>query len=106
MVLVLVTGGRSQLAQAIANRLVVAGHTVRLTDRPGGSRAGSYPRTITWVECSLDADEHTARLVEGVAQIIHLEPVRRPKQTASLSARSACLCYTRLARGAGAAGLR
>ena len=99
MVLVLVTGGRSQLAQAIANRLVVAGHTVRLTDRPGGSRAGSYPRTITWVECSLDADEHTARLVEGVAQIIHLEPVRRPKQTASLSARSACLCVTHVLPG-------
>jgi NAD(P)-dependent dehydrogenase (short-subunit alcohol dehydrogenase family) len=38
---VLVTGGSSALAQAIALQLHAAGHVVRLTDRPGAVRLQS-----------------------------------------------------------------
>jgi nucleoside-diphosphate-sugar epimerase len=77
MVVVLVTGGRSQLAQAVATQLAAHGHAVRLTDRPAGGPApavASETPEITWVECSLDANEDTDKLVKGVTQIIHVEP--------------------------------
>eukprot|EP01052_Picozoa_sp_SAG31_P044573 SAG31_NODE_7825_length_1588_cov_2.447280_3_plen_198_part_00 len=63
--LVLVTGGTSSIARAIADALQRDGHAVRLTDRVPGT--GS-------VLCRLDADDATAALLEGVGQVVHVEP--------------------------------
>ena len=65
--LVLVTGGASALAQAVAARVRAAGHTVRLTDRPGRGGGGV-------VECALEAGGETDALLEGVVQVVHVEP--------------------------------
>lgn len=76
MSLILVTGGTSVLAQAIAARLVADGHAVRLTDRPGSKApAVASESGVEWVECALDANQDTDDAVRGVSQIVHVEPV-------------------------------
>ena len=75
--LVLVTGGSSALAQAVAAELVALGHSVRLTDRPGSTPPQGLrdpSQGVSWVECALDRDEATVELVAGVEQIVHVEP--------------------------------
>lgn len=70
---VLVTGGGSALAQAVASRLLAAGHTVRLTDRPDGRLPPSL-EGVECVECALDAGGATDDLCKGVDQVVHVEP--------------------------------
>ena len=75
--LVLVTGGSSAVAQAVAAELVALGHSVRLTDRPGSTPPLDLrdpSQGVSWVECALDRDEATVELVTGVEQIVHVEP--------------------------------
>ncbi len=62
---VLVTGGTSAIARAIASRLTRDGHIVRLTDREAGADS---------VLCMLEADDATAALLDGVDHIVHVEP--------------------------------
>lgn len=70
MATILITGGSSPLAQAIAAELRAAGTTVRLIDRPP---TGS-PNNANVTECALDAGEETAAVMAGVDQIVHVEP--------------------------------
>jgi nucleoside-diphosphate-sugar epimerase len=63
--LVLVTGGTSAIAGEIASRLTRDGHIVRLTDRVAGADS---------VLCTLEADDATAALMDGVDHIVHVEP--------------------------------
>lgn len=70
---ILVTGGGSALAQAVASRLLSAGHTVRLTDRPD-VRLQPHLEGVECVECALDAGGATDDLCKGVDQVVHVEP--------------------------------
>jgi hypothetical protein len=63
--LVLLTGGTSAIAGEIASRLTRDGHIVRLTDRVAGADS---------VLCTLEADDATAALMDGVDHIVHVEP--------------------------------
>ena len=69
MPVVLVTGGGSALAQAIAAALRSDGATVRLTHRPGTESADGS------VACDLGDIPATEALCEGVDQLVHVEPV-------------------------------
>jgi nucleoside-diphosphate-sugar epimerase len=73
---VLVTGGASPLSQAIAAALRASGAVVRLTHRPAAAderSAGGVPADS--IACALGPDADTDRLVSGVGQIVHVEPV-------------------------------
>ena len=72
---VLITGGTSVLARAIADQLSSAqGVTeVRTTDRRG-QNADIRNASKNFFHCTLGDDEATAALVAGMDQIIHLEP--------------------------------
>lgn len=69
---VLVTGGSSALAQAVALQLRGTGHTVRLTDRAG--RLPTALKDLELVECDLEAGDSTDDLCIGVDQVVHVEP--------------------------------
>ena len=80
MAAVLVTGGTGDLGAALADRLVTAGHTVRIMSRRAGPATGSG--STEWAQASLETGDGLAGAVNGISCVAHCasSPFRRTKQ--------------------------
>ncbi len=77
---VLVTGGTGDLGGALADRLVTAGHTVRIMSRRAAAATAS-PST-EWAQASLETGDGLGAAVDGAACVAHCasSPFRKTKQ--------------------------
>ena len=94
MAAVLVTGGTGDLGGALADRLIAAGHAVRIMSRraapasdgtntaPSGGFGPGPPAGRAWAQASLETGDGLAAAVDGLGCVAHCasSPFRQTKQ--------------------------